>query len=82
MLALTSALSLPTAQIEFEPFLTVANDHSNLAKQFMVKGEELPAFDVAQAPQELRARILSERQRIICPARWFTLATIVAHLER
>src|SRR6266436_3447768 len=65
MLALISALSLPTAQIEFEPFLTVANDHSNLAKKLMAKGEKLPAFDVAQAPQELRARILSERQRII-----------------
>jgi hypothetical protein len=63
-LALTSALSVPTAQIEFEPFLTVANDHSNLAKQLLLKGEELPAFDVAQAPQELRARILSERERI------------------
>ena len=63
-LALTSALSLPTAQIEFEPFLTVANDHSNLAKKLMVKGEKPPAFDVAQATQELRARILSERERI------------------
>src|SRR6476620_686419 len=64
MLALTSALSLPTAQIEFEPFLTVANDHSNLAKELMVKVEKLSAFDVAQVPQDLRARILSERQRI------------------
>src|SRR6266446_8369689 len=45
MLALTSALSLPTAQIEFEPFLTVANDHSNLAKELMARGEKLPAFD-------------------------------------
>ena len=63
-LALTSALSLPTAQIEFEPFLTVANDHSNLAKRLMVKGEKPPAFDVAQSTQELRARILSERERI------------------
>jgi poly-gamma-glutamate capsule biosynthesis protein CapA/YwtB (metallophosphatase superfamily) len=63
-LALTSALSLPTAQIEFEPFLTVANDHSNLAKKLLVKGEKLPAFDLARAPQELRARILSERKRI------------------
>jgi hypothetical protein len=64
-LALTSALSLPTARIEFEPFLTVANDHSKLAKQLMLKGEKLPTFDIAQAPQELRARILSERRRII-----------------
>jgi hypothetical protein len=63
-LALTSALSLPTAQIEFEPFLKVANDHSNLAKKLMVKGEKPPAFDLAQAPQEFRARILSESNRI------------------
>jgi Bacterial capsule synthesis protein PGA_cap len=63
-LAVTSALSLPTAQIEFEPFLTVANDHSNLAKKLMVKGEKPPAFDVAQLSEDLRARILSERERI------------------
>ena len=63
-LALTSALSLPMAQIEFEPFLTVANDHSNLAKKLMVKGERPPAFDLAQVTQDLRARILSERERI------------------
>src|SRR6476660_2815315 len=63
-LAVTSALSLPTAQIEFEPFVTVANDHSNLAKKLMVKGEKPPAFDVAQITQELRARVLSERERI------------------
>ena len=46
-LALTSALSLPTAQTEFEPFVTVANDHSNLAKKLMLKGQKPPAFDVA-----------------------------------
>src|SRR6476659_10905188 len=63
-LAVTSALSLPTAQIEFEPFVTVANDHSNLATKLMVKGEKPPAFDVAQITQELQARILSERERI------------------
>src|SRR5207247_1551848 len=72
-LALTSALLLPTAQIEFEPLLTVPNDHSNLAKELMVKGEKLPAFDVTQAPAELRARILSESKRITVrhdAARW------------
>jgi hypothetical protein len=72
-LALTAALSLPTAQIEFEPFLTVANDHSNLAKELMARGEEPPAFDLAHASQELRARVLSERQRIVVrhdAARW------------
>src|SRR4029077_13161082 len=63
-LALTSALSLPTAKMEFEPFLTVANDHSNLAKKLMMKGEKPPTFDVAQLTQDLRARILSERERI------------------
>ena len=63
-LALTSALSLPTARIEFEPFLTVANDHSDLAKKLTVKGQKPPAFDVAQSTQELRAQILSERERI------------------
>src|SRR6266403_820299 len=72
-LALTSALLLPTAQIEFEPLLTVPNDHSNLAKELMVKGEKLPAFDVTRAPAELRARILSESKRITVrhdAARW------------
>jgi hypothetical protein len=64
-LALTSALLLPTAQIEFEPFLTVANDHSNLAKELTTRGEKPPAFDLLQASQQLRARILSERQRIV-----------------
>jgi len=64
-LALTAALSLPTAQVEFEPFLRVVNDRSNLAKELMVKGEKLPVFDLAQAPRELRARILSERQRVL-----------------
>jgi len=63
-LALTSALSLPTARIQFEPFLTVANDHSDLAKKLMVKGEKPPAFNVAQISQGLRARVLAERERI------------------
>jgi hypothetical protein len=63
-LALTSALSLPTAQIEFEPFQAVANDQSNLAKKLMTKGEKVPAFDVAQSSQDLRARILFARKRI------------------
>jgi hypothetical protein len=72
-LAFTSALSLPTAQIEFEPFLTVANDHSNLARKLMRKGEKPAAFDVAHVTQELQARILCERDRIKVPhnaARW------------
>jgi cell wall-associated NlpC family hydrolase len=63
-LAVISSLSLPTARIQFEPFVTVANDQSNLAKKLMAKGEKPPAFDVAQSTQELRARVLSERERI------------------
>ena len=72
-LALMSALSLPTAHIEFEPFLTVGNDQSELAKKLMLKGEKPPSFNIAQAPQEIRARMLSERQRISVSqdsARW------------
>jgi Bacterial capsule synthesis protein PGA_cap len=78
-LALTATLSLPTARIQFEPFLTVENDHSNLAKELMAKGQKLPAFDLNQAPQELRARILSERQRVTVRhdgARWQQLLRI------
>jgi len=78
-LALTSALSLPTASVEFEPFLTVANDHSNLSRELMVKGEKLPVLDLAQAPQELRAGILSDRQRITVrhdTVRWQQLLSI------
>lgn len=72
-MALTSALSLPTAQIEFEPFLGVANDQSDLAKKLILKGEKPPLFDVAQSTQDLRARILSARERITVrenSARW------------
>jgi hypothetical protein len=78
-LALTSALSLPTAQIEFEPFLAVANDHSNLAKKLMANGERVPAFELTPAPQEVRARILSERERIVVQhdaGRWQQLLNV------
>jgi len=77
-LALSSALLLPTAQIEFEPFLTVANDHSELAKKLMLKGEKPPYFNIAAAPQELRARMLCEHQRISVAhdaGRWQQLLT-------
>jgi poly-gamma-glutamate synthesis protein (capsule biosynthesis protein) len=64
-LALTFALSLPTTQIQFEPYQTVANDHSNLSKKLMLTGERPPSFDIAHAPSNLQARILSERHRIV-----------------
>ncbi len=72
-LALKSSLALPTARIQFEPFLTVANDHSRLAKRLIVQGKTPPQFEIGDVSQELRARILSERQRIIVrhdPERW------------
>jgi hypothetical protein len=72
-LALISALSLPTTQIQFEPYQTVANDHSNLSKKLMLTGERPPSFDIAHAPADLQARILSERHRIVVqhnPERW------------
>ncbi len=78
-LVLDSALSLPITQIEFEPFLQVGNDRSNLAKKLIVKGEKTSLFDPAQTPQELRARILSERERILVrqdTARWQELLRI------
>jgi poly-gamma-glutamate capsule biosynthesis protein CapA/YwtB (metallophosphatase superfamily) len=64
-LALTSALSLPTARIQFEPFRTVANDHSQLAKTLIAQGKTLPQFELTCIPDEIRCRILSERQHIV-----------------
>ncbi len=72
-LALESSLALATARIQFEPFLTVANDHSRLAKRLIVQGKTPPQFEIAKVTQDLRARILSERERIIVrhdPERW------------
>jgi len=64
-LALRAALSLPTARIEFEPFLSVVNDRSARAKELQAAGRPLPAYDISIAPEELHARILAERGRII-----------------
>ncbi len=78
-LALTSSLALPTARIQFEPFLTVANDHSRLAKRLIVQGKIPPQFEIADVPQDLRALILSECQRILVrhdPARWRELLRV------
>lgn len=75
-LALDAALSIPTAQIEFEPFLSVANDRSRRADELRRAGLALPGYDVAQSPEELRARILAERGRIaVCHdrVRWENL---------
>jgi poly-gamma-glutamate capsule biosynthesis protein CapA/YwtB (metallophosphatase superfamily) len=63
-LTLDAALSLPTAKIEFEPFLSVANDHSTRARAFKEAGKPLPLYDVTRASEELRARILAEQTRL------------------
>lgn len=77
-LALRSALSLPTARLEFEPFARVANDRSLRAQEFHALGRDVPAFDLARASQELRALLLANRERIILrseEARWNELLT-------
>src|ERR1700682_3377208 len=63
-LALGAALSLPTARIAFEPFLAVGNDRSERAKELKRAGKAPPAYNVADASPELRAKILAEEKRI------------------
>lgn len=63
-LALTAALSLPTARIQFEPFERVGNDRSLRARELRSKNREVPAFALTSASEELRALILANRERI------------------
>jgi hypothetical protein len=63
-LALKASLSLPTAKVQFEPFATVANDRSLRAREFHKRGENVPAFQLVTAPEELRALLLANRDRI------------------
>jgi len=63
-LALRASFSLPTATVQFEPFATVANDRSLRAREFHKRGEDVPAFKLADAPEELRAILLAYRDRI------------------
>jgi hypothetical protein len=63
-LALKASLSLPTANVQFEPFATVANDRSLRAREFQKRGDDVPAFKLAEAPEELRALLLANRDRI------------------
>jgi len=62
--ALTASLSLPTARIQFEPFERVANDRSLRARELRAKKLAVPAFDLTNASEELRALILANRERI------------------
>jgi Bacterial capsule synthesis protein PGA_cap len=63
-LALKASLSLPTARVQLEPFAMVANDRSLRAREFQKRGEDVPAFKLAHAPEELRALLLANRDRI------------------
>jgi capsule synthesis protein PGA_cap len=63
-LALKASLSLPTAAIEFEPFAKVGNDRSLRAREFQKRDEEVPALNLANASEELRALLLANRERI------------------
>ena len=63
-LALEASLSLPTAQIRFEPFEIVGNDRSLRAREFYLRHEPVPAFQLANASEKLRAVLLANRDRI------------------
>lgn len=75
-LALEAALSLPTAQIHFEPFAIIGNDRSQQARDLRKAGKAVPTYDVTRAPAALRALFLVNSQRITVQhdsARWTTL---------
>ena len=63
-LALAASLSLPTARIQFEPFAKVGNDRSLRARELRSQDGAVPAFDLTNASEELRALILANRERI------------------
>ncbi len=63
-LALRAALSLPTAQIRFEPFQTVGNDQSLRARNYRARKETVPVFTLADSSPALRALLLANRDRI------------------
>jgi len=63
-LALAASLSLPTARIQFEPFARVGNDRSLRAQALRSKNSAVPAFELTNASEELRALVLANRERI------------------
>ena len=63
-LALAASLSLPTLAIQFEPFAKVGNDRSLRALEFRKRHQEVPALNLANASEELRALLLANRERI------------------
>lgn len=63
-LALNAALSVPTAKIQFEPYQLVRQDHSRRSRDLRHLGMPVMGYDIAVAPDDLRARLLSEAGRI------------------
>lgn len=75
-LALNASLALPTARLQFEPFVSVAHDRSARARELEAAGRPLPSYDINRAPQEMRATLLAQSEKIVVqhdPARWETL---------
>jgi hypothetical protein len=66
-IALSAALLLPTARIEFEPFLCVSNDRSARAKEFVLAGKTPPSYGIANSSEALRGKILAQSDRINVP---------------
>jgi hypothetical protein len=62
--ALAASLSLPTARIQFEPFERVGHDRSLRARELRSRNRAVPAFNLTNASEELRALILANRARI------------------
>ncbi len=63
-LALAASLSLPTATIQFEPFAAIGPDRSLRAREFQIRRQEVPAFRLERASENLRALLLANRERI------------------
>ena len=72
-LTLKAALSLPTASVQFEPFLAVARDRSARARELQKAGRGVASYDVTTAPEALRSLVLAANRRLAVghePARW------------
>ena len=59
-IALEAARLLPTARLQFEPFASVAHDHSRRARELQATGLPLPAYEITRASPHLRSIILAE----------------------
>lgn len=81
-LALEAARSVPTAEIEFEPFLSVAKDRSTRAQELQRAGLSLPRYDVSQAREQLRATLLAEKNRITVRHDWTRWENLLGSWEK